>query len=322
MTEGGNTAHERTMLSEMTMGMKEPLRVLVGIGCLILGFSVLASIGDSENTGEVSTASNSSGQTLIDSPLLEGEWIQGGVLIGKTDVGDGVEFLGRNVTVSEEGYFVLGLGRDFPSSAKLTVSRGDQSRAFEFSVDQRSYNIQRVDGVPKRTVTPDPEHLDRIRKESSAARQARKPVTDHQYYRQPFRWPLLGRISGVYGSQRYYNGQPRRPHFGVDVAAPTGTLVNAPADGVTTLAYDDMFFSGGTLIIDHGHGLSSSFLHLSKILVKEGDIVKQGQPIAEVGATGRATGPHLDWRMNWYDQRVDPQTLVPLMSEAQAEFGG
>ncbi len=254
----------------------------------------------------------------IMAPALHGQWIQGAVLIGQTAAGDRVEFLGRQINVSDEGYFVLGLGRDFPAQAALTVSRDDESEVFEFDVEQRSYNIQRVEGVPKRTVNPDPKHLERIRNESAAARKARKPVTDHQYYRQEFQWPLLGRISGVYGSQRYYNGQPRRPHFGVDVAAPTGTLVQSPADGVVTLAYDDMFFSGGTLIIDHGHGLSSSFLHLSKILVKEGERLTQGQMIAEVGATGRATGPHLDWRMNWYDQRVDPQTLVPSMREAQA----
>lgn len=298
----------------MTMRMIQRLSVLAAIGCLIMGVSLSANASDSSSKA---VSDNINIQTLIDLPVLKGQWVQGGVLIGKASAGDKIEFLDRDISVSDDGHFVLGLGRDFPASAQLTIHRGEQSKAFEFDVAQRSYDIQRVDGVPKRTVTPDPKHLDRIHKESAAARKARKPITDHQYYRQNFQWPLLGRISGVYGSQRYYNGQPRRPHFGVDVAAPTGTLVQAPADGVTTLAYDDMFFSGGTLIIDHGHGLSSSFLHLSKILVKEGERVTQGQPIAEVGATGRVTGPHLDWRMNWYDQRVDPQTLVPQMSEAQ-----
>ncbi|MGH1373178.1 MAG: M23 family metallopeptidase [Cellvibrionaceae bacterium] len=299
----------------MNIRMIQPLLVVAVIGLLIVSVSLSANTADSSASRELKPVD---AHTSIDVPVLKGEWVQGGVLIGKASVGDKIEFLDRDIRLSDDGDFVLGLGRDFPASARLTVRRGELVRVFEFDVSQRSYDIQRVDGVPKRTVTPDPKHLDRIRKEASAARKARKPVTDHQYYRQSFQWPLLGRISGVYGSQRYYNGQPRRPHFGVDVAAPTGTLVQAPADGVTTLAYDDMFFSGGTLIIDHGHGLSSSFLHLSKILVKEGELVKQGQPIAEVGATGRVTGPHLDWRMNWYDQRVDPQTLVPSMSEAQA----
>ena len=125
---------------------------------------------------------------------------------------------------------------------------------------------------------------------------------------------MTGPISGVYGSQRILNGKPRRPHFGVDVARPTGTPIVAPADGVITLAEPAMFFSGGTLIIDHGHRLSSSMLHLHKILVKEGDQVKQGQVIAEIGATGRVTGAHLDWRMNLRGHRIDPQLLVPPMT--------
>ena len=128
-----------------------------------------------------------------------------------------------------------------------------------------------------------------------------------------------GRISGVYGSQRVLNGEPRRPHFGLDIAAPTGSPVKAPADGVITLAHPDMYYSGGTVILDHGQGLSSSFLHLSRILVAEGDEVSQGQVIAEVGATGRVTGAHLDWRMNWYDQRIDPQLLVGPMPELASE---
>jgi murein DD-endopeptidase MepM/ murein hydrolase activator NlpD len=303
--------------------MNQSFAALIAIGCFVVTASLSVSVSAEEaltlSPANAETELADSAQNSIIQPSIRGQWIQGGVLVGQTVIGDRIEFLGRQVSISDEGFFVLGLGRDFPASATVTVNRGGQSQAFEFDVEQRDYKIQRVDGVPKRTVTPDPKHLTRIRKESAAAREARKPVTDLQHYRQTFQWPLLGRISGVYGSQRYYNGQPRRPHFGVDVAAPTGTLVQAPADGVVTLAYDDMFFSGGTLIIDHGHGLSSSFLHLSKILVEEGESITQGQAIAEVGATGRVTGPHLDWRMNWYDQRVDPQTLVPSMSEAQAQ---
>ena len=128
-----------------------------------------------------------------------------------------------------------------------------------------------------------------------------------------FRWPIKGRISGVYGSQRILNGEPRRPHFGIDIAAPTGTKVGAPADGVVTMVHPDMFFSGGTMIVDHGHGLSSAFLHLSRILVEKGDRVVQGQTIAEVGSTGRSTGPHLDWRINLFDRRLDPSLLVGPM---------
>jgi len=302
------------------MSMIAPFRVTVAIGCLILSLGLWAGPSDLATTGEAPvSASLAKAATAITQPQFKGEWIQGSVLVGQTKPHDQIQFLGRDITISKEGFFVIGLGRDFPAGAQITVSREGHSAAFDFDVQQRSYKIQRIEGVPNRTVNPDPSHLTRIRKESAAARSARKAITDYQYYRQAFQWPLRGPITGVYGSQRYYNGQPRRPHFGVDVAAPTGTVVRAPADGTTSLAYDDMFFSGGTLILDHGHGLSSSFLHLSKILVTEGETVKQGQPIAEVGATGRVTGPHLDWRMNWYDQRVDPQTIVPSMADAMKD---
>lgn len=257
----------------------------------------------------------------IAAPTIDGVWEQGAILRGQLPAGYSVTFLKHSVPVSSDGAFVIGLGRDFPRQAEITVS--DQNgviKKFQYPVKPRDYKIQKVNGVPAKTVNPGAEHLARIRKESALVKEARKAITSRQDFRSAFSWPLLGPITGVYGSQRYYNGEPRRPHFGVDVGAPTGTRVSAPAGGLVTLAYDDMFFSGGTLIIDHGHGLSSTFIHLSKILVDQGAEVEQGQVVAEVGATGRATGPHLDWRMNWFDQRVDPTFLVPTMEQAQAEF--
>ena len=174
--------------------------------------------------------------------------------------------------------------------------------------------LQRIDGLPPKKVSPSKEDMKRIRKEYAMVRDARARDDAREDFLGGFVWPVKGRISGVYGSQRILNGQPRRPHFGVDVAAPVGTLVRAPAPGIVTLTHDDMFFSGGTLIIDHGHGLSSTFIHLNAILVKEGERVSQGDPIAEVGATGRVTGPHLDWRMNLQGARLDPQLLVEPMA--------
>jgi murein DD-endopeptidase MepM/ murein hydrolase activator NlpD len=246
---------------------------------------------------------------------IQGEWQQGAVLRGQVAPGTQVTFLDRKVRVAEDGVFVIGLGRDAPETVTLKTHQRGQEQVHSFDVKQREYRIQRVDGVPPKTVNPPAEALARIRKEGALARNARKVDSSRQDFRQGFQWPLIGPISGVYGSQRVYNGEPRRPHYGVDVARPTGTVVVAPVGGKVLLAYDDMFFSGGTLIVDHGHGLSSSFIHLSKILVKDGDVVEQGQPIAEVGATGRVTGPHLDWRMNWFKQRVDPQLLVGPMPE-------
>jgi murein DD-endopeptidase MepM/ murein hydrolase activator NlpD len=185
----------------------------------------------------------------------------------------------------------------------------------ELVVTPREYAIERVDGLPPRTVTPDPEAAERIREESQMVANARARRGTTADYASGFAWPASGRISGVYGSQRVLNGDPGRPHFGLDIAAPTGSPVLAPADGVITLTHPDMYFSGGTIILDHGLGLSSTFLHLSEVLVEAGTPVRQGDLIARIGSSGRASGPHLDWRMNWLDRRVDPQALVPAPSD-------
>lgn len=244
--------------------------------------------------------------------------LQGGLLIGQTEPGNTVEFDGKSVRVSQRGHFLVAAGRDRPNDILIKAhSPAGSTTTVTVSVKARSYDIQRIDGLPTNQVTPPPETLERIRKDAQQASQARlldDPRTD---FLGGFIWPTQGPISGVYGSQRVLNGQPRRPHFGVDVAAPTGTPVVAPAAGVVTLAHEDMYFSGGTLILDHGHGLSSTFLHLSKLEVKEGDRIEQGQLIARVGATGRVTGAHLDWRMNLFKVRVDPQLLVPPMPDSQ-----
>lgn len=248
---------------------------------------------------------------------IQGRWQQGAVLIGRVEPGTAVTFMERDLRVTPAGVFVIGLGRDAKAQAVLTTT--DASGVEElhhFDVAKRKYNIQKIEGVPKKTVNPSKEQVARSRKEGALAWRARQIDSAREDFTQSFQWPLIGPITGVYGSQRYYNGEARRPHFGVDVAAPTGTVVVAPAAGIVTLVHEDMFFSGGTLIVDHGHGLSSTFIHLSKILVKEGQELKLGDPIAQVGATGRATGPHLDWRMNWFDQRVDPQLLVGAMPKS------
>ena len=245
---------------------------------------------------------------------VEGVWQQGATLIGRVSPAAEVSFAGRQLRTTADGRFVLGLGRDAGPEAVIRVRDPDGAPVeHRFAVKQRRYAIQRIEGVPRRTVNPPPEALARIRQEAALARQARTHDLPRRDFLQTFAWPLRGPVTGVYGSQRFYNGEPRRPHYGVDVAAPTGTRVQAPAAGKVTLAHADMYFSGGTLILDHGHGLSSTFIHLSKLLVREGQEISQGQAIAEVGATGRATGPHLDWRMNWFEFRLDPQLLVGEM---------
>ncbi|WP_422382677.1 M23 family metallopeptidase [Marinicellulosiphila megalodicopiae] len=251
---------------------------------------------------------------LANEPFLDikGQWIQGGLLHGQTSPENAIYLLDQQVFVDEQGRFILGLGRDAQKVITLTLKQPDQTiQEYSFEVTQREYDIQSITGIPEKYVEPDKSVTTRIAKDSEQTFKARQTFRETDEFRKGFIWPLLGRISGVYGSQRVFNGVPSRPHFGLDIAAPTGTPVNAPASGVVTLAHDDMYYSGGTLIIDHGQSLSSTFLHLSKIHVKEGDIIKQGQLIADVGSTGRSTGPHLDWRMNWHDQRIDPFLLLP-----------
>jgi len=242
---------------------------------------------------------------------LDGEAIQGGLMFGRADPGSEVFLDDAALMVSAEGRFVIGFDRDEAGSRTLRVrdpSGTEQTRVLE--VAPREYAIERVDGLPPRTVTPDPESLERIRQEAAMVSNARARRDARTDYADGFGWPAAGRISGVYGSQRVLNGEPRRPHYGLDIAAPTGSPVYAPADGVVTMVHPDMYFSGGTIVLDHGQGLSSTFLHLSRTLVEAGATVKKGDLIAEIGATGRASGPHLDWRMNWLDRRVDPQLLL------------
>lgn len=242
---------------------------------------------------------------------LNGEAVQGGLMFGTAPPGSTVRLDGSRLMISADGRFVLGFDRDESGVRVLEIDLPDGStQSFELPVTGRAYDIERVDGLPPRTVTPDPEAAQRIRDEAAMVASARSRRDDRTDYAGGFSWPAEGRISGVYGSQRILNGEPRRPHYGLDIAAPEGTPVLAPADGLVTLAHDDLYFSGGTLILDHGQGLSSSFLHLSRLHVEAGESVVQGQLIAEIGATGRASGPHLDWRMNWLDRRVDPQPLL------------
>jgi murein DD-endopeptidase MepM/ murein hydrolase activator NlpD len=246
---------------------------------------------------------------------IKSDWQQGAVIIGRASSDEKIYFQDKLLSVSSQGYFVLGLLRDAAPTAALTVIKQGKSKQHIFNVKAREYNIQRVDGVPQETVEPSPEQLERSKKESALVAAARIDDLPLDFFAQKFQWPLIGPISGVYGSQRIYNGEPKNPHYGVDIAKPTGTLVRAPAGGLVTLVHTNMFFSGGTLILDHGHGLSSTFIHLSKILVKKGDVISQGQDIALVGQTGRASGPHLHWAMNWFQTRVDPQLLVGAMPE-------
>jgi murein DD-endopeptidase MepM/ murein hydrolase activator NlpD len=243
---------------------------------------------------------------------LEGQLTQGSIVRGKVAPGSHVFFNDIALPVSPEGRFVFGIGRDAALKHKLTLQTKGEKWVKDLTFTARSYDIQRVNGVAQKYVTPPAEVTARIKRDNQRVRAVRDTVSTLPYIFATPVMPAQGRISGVYGSQRVFNGEPRNPHYGLDVAAPVGAQVVAPLSGTVLLA-EDLYYSGLTLIIDHGYGFSSTFMHLSKFTVAVGDNVIQGQKVAEVGATGRVTGPHLDWRINWQQERLDPALLPGLV---------
>jgi murein DD-endopeptidase MepM/ murein hydrolase activator NlpD len=245
---------------------------------------------------------------------LKGPFTQGGLITGKAPPGSRVTFEGKDVRLTRDGVFLIGFGREAAPEARLEVRLPDgRVERRTLNVAARQYDIQRIDGLPDRQVTPPAEDLARIREDQAAVATARSRDTVEPYFLSGFIWPAIGPISGVYGSQRILNGNPRQPHYGVDVAAPEGTPIVAAAPGIVSLAHPDMFFTGKTVAIDHGHGLTSIYSHLATIAVADGAQVAQGQVIGTLGGTGRVTAPHLDWRINLFEIRLDPALLVPPM---------
>jgi len=242
---------------------------------------------------------------------LSGTLQQGGMVVGRVPAGSQVSLDGESLRVSTDGVFVLGFDRDAPAGAALTVTYPDGGVAHrKLAVARRDWPTQRIDGLEPSKVSPGEEALKRIRREQALIDEARATDAARTDFTAAFIQPVAGRVTGVFGSQRILNGKPRRPHYGVDFAAARGTRVKAPAPGTVTLVHEDMYFSGGTIILDHGHGISSVFIHLSRIDVDSGERITRGQVIGAVGATGRATGPHLHWGVNWFDKRLDPQLLL------------
>ena len=244
---------------------------------------------------------------------------QGGTVIGRTEPGCTLFFDGSRVRVAPDGHFILGFGRDNAAWAVLRVMCPDGTQRRQFlPVAERSYGEQRIDGLPPAMAAPDEAALERIRAEAARVAAARATDSDLEGWRETPVWPVTGIVTGVYGVRRVLNGEPRQPHFGVDIAAPAGTPVRAAASGRVTLA-EALTLSGGTVIVDHGFGLSSSYLHLETMAVAPGDRVAQGDGLGTVGATGRATGPHLDWRLNWYRACLDPALAAGPMPETAPE---
>ena len=244
-------------------------------------------------------------------PQWPSEARQGGLVVGRVAPDCVVRVSGRTLRVSPDGRFVFGLGRDAPASVRVeTGPAAARLRAHVLAVSPRTWRIERVDGVPESTVNPPPAIAARIRAEQARVARVRERDDPRVDFGGPFLRPLEGRTSGVYGSQRILNGTPKDPHYGLDIAAPTGTPFVAPAGGIVTFADPGLYLTGGTVVLDHGHGVSSVFIHLSRIDVAVGQRIERGERIGAVGATGRASGPHLHWGMNWFDVRVDPELLL------------
>ena len=243
--------------------------------------------------------------------FLEGDFIQGGLVRGKTDNDISVKFKERLLRKTSKGFFVIGFGRDHPKVANLSIKINKKWISKTIYIKKRIYKTQIINGLKKKMVTPPKSFYERIIRENKAIKNVRNLDSDIDFIFQKFNWPAKGIISGVFGSQRILNGKPKRPHYGIDIAAKKGTSVLAPIESIVRMAEKDLYYTGGTIMLDHGHGVTSVYSHLSLINVNVGDKVKKGQKIGEIGSTGRSTGPHLDWRINWFLERLDPALLVP-----------
>ena len=240
---------------------------------------------------------------------FEGKFIQGSFILGKTEPGSEVFIDKKKVKVTSDGYFAFGLSRDRKNDVVININE----KKIIKKVFKRKYKIQRIDGLEEKKVTPPEEVYERIKRENKWIGEARAINSDLAFFKNNFINPLENAIvTGVYGSQRILNGKPKWPHYGIDFAADEGTEIKAMLDGVVTLAEPDLFYTGGTLIFDHGHGISTLYMHMKKLMVKKGQKVKQGDVIGTVGSTGRSTGAHLDVRLNWFQVRLDPATVLNI----------
>ena len=255
-------------------------------------------------------------ETVINgATLLRGGAVEGGLMIARTAPDNRVTLDGAPIPVAPDGLFIVGFHRDSDLPVTIGITKTDgTSQLTVLTPQQRSYQIQRIDGLQKNMVTPPENVIARIKSDQAAVAAARQtPAAAGDFWR-GIDWPVTGRISGVFGSQRILNGQPRQPHYGIDIAVPKGTPVRAPASGLVTLV-KDLYFSGWTIIINHGLGLNSTFLHLDSTAISVGDTVQRGSIIGTVGSTGRSTGPHLDWRLDWQGRRIDASLAAGPMPE-------
>ena len=248
--------------------------------------------------------------------LLRGAAIEGGLIIARTAAGTIVTVDDEIIPTTPDGLFIVGFHRDSDQPVTITITQPDgTSQLTVLTPEQRNYDIQRIDGLQQNMVTPPDSVFARIKSDQAAVAAARQKAATSGDFWQGIDWPVTGGISGVFGSQRILNGKPRQPHYGIDIAAPRGTPVQAPASGLVTLVRD-LYFSGWTVIINHGLGLNSTFLHMDHVLISPGDSVARGDIIGTVGSTGRSTGPHLDWRLDWQGRRIDASLVAGPMPQS------
>ena len=241
---------------------------------------------------------------------FEGKFLQGHYIVGITNPSAIIIIDKKEVKVSNDGYFVFGIDRDRKFDLTITKIQNGKKEKIIKKVLKRKYNIQRIDGLEESKVTPPESVYKRIKEENNKIGEARAINSELDFFKNKFIMPVEGIISGVYGSQRILNGKPKWPHYGIDIAAKKGTKIKSSAEGIVTMAEDDLYYTGGTIIMDHGHGISTIYSHLEKIFVQVGDKINQGDIIGTVGSTGRSTGPHLDFRINWFQTRLDPMTVL------------
>lgn len=253
---------------------------------------------------------------------MEGAITQGALIRARTDVGAKASLNDVPLSVNSQGEFVFALWRDTPATVRLKLTRmgavSTLQRIEIIHVQQREWDIQRIDNVPSNKVTPPARDYARITNEGTSFSTAMEGVIEDSSFKKVFGegfiQPTDGVVSGIFGSQRFFNGKARRPHYGLDIANKEGTAIIAPADGTVRFTHPDMFFNGKTLVLYHGQGVFSSFVHLHEILVEEGQQVKRGDIIAAIGATGRVTGPHLHWSVKYKGIPVDPALLLEANS--------
>ncbi len=244
---------------------------------------------------------------------FKGQFVQGSFILGIAEPGSKIYIDKKKVKITNDGYFVFGLDRDRKNNVLIKVTQNGNSKIIEKKVYKRKYKIQRIDGLPEKKVTPPKEVYERIKRENKLIGDARAIESDLSFFKNKFIKPLdKSIVTGVYGSQRILNGKPKWPHYGIDFAAKEGTKIKAMLAGTATMVESDLFYTGGTLIFDHGHGISTLYMHMKDIYVKKGQKVNQGDVIGTVGSTGRSTGPHLDVRLNWFNIRLDPATVLDL----------